>query len=299
MDPTAVDLRLLRSFVAVAEELHFGRAAARLHLAQPPLSQQIRRLEAAVGCELLWRTSRSVRLTPAGAAFVERARRTLRNVEEDVAEARAIGSGASGRLRVGFVGSALLAGLPAALTAHRAAHPDVEVRLREAHTAVLLEGLRDGSLDIAVARDAEPDPDDRFVAGTLLREPYVAVVPATHPAAGAATLPVTALRDEPFVSPARSGGERAYEKPLGLCERHGFRPAVTQEASHWLTVLQLVGAGFGVCLAPACVAAIAPASVSCLPLQDDGDVRSEIALVMAADEERPIVDAFAAALAGA
>src|SRR5579863_1834992 len=107
-----VELRHLRYFVAVAEELHFGRAAARLHMAQPPLSQAIRKLETAIGCPLLARTSRSVRLTPAGAAFLERARRTLRAVAEDVEEARSIGGGASGRLNVGFVGSGMLTRLP-------------------------------------------------------------------------------------------------------------------------------------------------------------------------------------------
>ena len=113
-----VELRHLRYFVAVAEELHFGRAAARLHMAQPPLSQQIRKLEEAVGCPLLQRTSRSVRLTPAGAAFLERARRTLRNVQDDVDEARSIGRGETGLLNVGFVGSAMLTTLPGILRRH-------------------------------------------------------------------------------------------------------------------------------------------------------------------------------------
>ena len=295
MDP-AVELRHLRSFVAVAEELHFGRAALRLHMAQPPLSQQIRRLEAAVGCTLLERTSRSVRLTPAGAAFLERARRTLRNVASDVEEARSIGRGATGRLALGVVGSSLLTSLPRALAAHLAAHPGVELQLREGHTSQVVAGLLDGELDAGIVRDADPVPG--FAATTLLAEPFVAVLPADHRHARAGTLSVAALEGEPFVSPVRAGGVRAYEKPLSLCEEHGFRPRIAHEASHWLTVVQLVGAGFGVALAPACVATVATPTTSCVPLAED-HVRSEVALLAADDEARPMVRALAGAAVAA
>src|SRR6185295_10299802 len=130
-----IELRHLRYFVAVAEELHFGRAAARLNLAQPPLSQQIRKLEEALGHALFTRTSRAVKLTPAGAALLERARYTLRKVVEDVEAVRSVGRGELGFLTVGFIGSAMLTPLPSVLGRYRREYPGVTLRLREHHTA--------------------------------------------------------------------------------------------------------------------------------------------------------------------
>src|SRR5215831_16743869 len=129
MDDRDIELRHLRYFVAVAEELHFGRAANRLHLAQPPLSQQIRKLEEILGYPLFLRTSRAVTLTAAGEVFLERARRTLRNVQEDLEEARSIGRGEEGTLRVGFIGSGMLTPLPAMLGRYRRLYPRVQLQL--------------------------------------------------------------------------------------------------------------------------------------------------------------------------
>jgi DNA-binding transcriptional LysR family regulator len=284
-----VELRHLRYFVAVAEELHFGRAAARLHMAQPPLSQAIRRLEDAVGCPLLTRTSRSVRLTPAGAAFLERARRTLRNVEDDVEEARGIGAGETGRLNVGFVGSGMLTTLPAILSRYVAAYPLVQLQLHESYTARVIEALLGGDVDTGIVRDAEPV--DGLVATPMLSEPFVAVLPVDHPSAAEASMSVAALADTPFVSPPRSAGPRAFEKPLALCEEHGFRPRIAHEASHWLTILRLVGVGLGVSLAPACVRHIQSPGVVCVPLRET-HVVSDLELLHRAGEHRPMVHAF-------
>ena len=284
-----VELRHLRYFVAVAEELHFGRAAARLHMAQPPLSQQIRKLEEAVGCPLLQRTSRSVRLTPAGAAFLERARRTLRNVQDDVDEARSIGRGETGLLNVGFVGSAMLTTLPGILRRHLDVFPGVQLQLHESYTSRVLAGLGDGGLDAGIVRDAEPV--DGLRATPLFSEPFVAVLPAAHPEAGAGRMSVAALEGAPFVYPPRSAGARAFEKPLSLCEEHGFRPRIAHEASHWLTILRLVGGGLGVSLAPACVRTLATPEVACVPL-DEARVVSDVELVRREDDDRPMVAAF-------
>ncbi|MGI8713675.1 MAG: LysR substrate-binding domain-containing protein [Solirubrobacteraceae bacterium] len=284
-----LELRQLRYFVAVAEELHFGRAAARLHMAQPPLSQAIRRLEDAVGCALFARTSRSVRLTAAGEAFLERARRTLRRVEDDVHEARSIGAGQTGRLNVGFVGSAMLTTLPEILSRYVAAYPDVQLQLHESFTARVIAGLLAGEIDAGIARDAEPVAG--LVATPMLSEPFIAVLPIDHPHARDASVSVAALADTPFVYPPRSAGARAFEKPLLLCEQQGFRPHIAHEASHWLTILRLVGAGLGVSLAPACVRQIAIPEVSCVSLQETRVV-SELTLLHRAGEHRPMVHAF-------
>jgi DNA-binding transcriptional LysR family regulator len=148
-----MDLRHLRYFLAVAEELHFGRAAERLHMAQPPLSQQIRRLEEEIGYPLFLRTSRSVKLTPAGKALMDRARRTLHKVDEDLDAVRSVARGEIGVLKVGFVGSAMLTSLPAILGKYRRLYSRVQLHLNEFHTSQLIEALRDGSIDVALARD--------------------------------------------------------------------------------------------------------------------------------------------------
>jgi DNA-binding transcriptional LysR family regulator len=284
-----VELRHLRYFVAVAEELHFGRAAARLHMAQPPLSQAIRRLEGAVGCPLLLRTSRSVALTPAGEAFLERARRTLRNVEGDIHEARSIGEGQTGRLNVGFVGSGMLTTLPQILSRYVAAYPGVHLQLHESFTARVIAALLAGDVDAGIVRDAEPV--DGLIATPMLSEPFIAVLPSDHPHAEQASVSVAVLADTPFVYPPRSAGPRAFEKPLSLCEEHGFRPRIAHEASHWLTILRLVGAGLGVSIAPACVRHIAIPEVACVALQE-ASVVSDLELLHRAGEHRPMVHAF-------
>src|SRR6202166_2979949 len=141
-----IELRHLRYFVAVAEELHFGRAAERLHLAQPPLSQQIRKLEELLGYPLFIRTSRSVSLTTAGEALLERARRTLRNVQRDIDEIRSVGGGEVGSLNVGFIGSAMLTTLPQIFRTYREVYPRVHLRLSESFTSLVMDGLQNGTL---------------------------------------------------------------------------------------------------------------------------------------------------------
>ena len=289
MDPR-IELRHLRYFVAVAEELHFGRAALRLHLAQPPLSQQIRQLEEILGYPLFLRTSRSVRLTPAGAVYLERTRNILQAVDRDVAEMRKVAAGEFGSLHIGFVGSAMLTRLPALLRTVRERLPQISLQLHESFTARVLEGLDDRSLDVGLLRD--PDPQDGLHMETLFTEPFVAVVPARHPLAARKSLTVASLRAAPFVFYPRTAGVRAFEKPMALCEAAGFRPRIVQVASHWLTILRLVGTGIGVSIAPASVRQIASPDSVCLPLRG---VRatSEMQLAWRTGETRPMVHHFA------
>jgi DNA-binding transcriptional LysR family regulator len=289
-----IELRHLRYFVAVAEELHFGRAALRLHLAQPPLSQQIRKLEEILGVTLFERTSRSVALTAAGTAFLERAQRTLRNVQRDMEEARSIGHGEVGSLHVGFVGSAVLTNLPAIFRTYRESYPLVRLHLHESFTSKVIEGMQNGSLDVGLLRDG--DTVDGLVATPIYSEPFVAVLPASHPRAGQKGISPAALRHDPFVYYPSNAGKRAYEKPLALCEEHGFRPQIVQEAPHWLTILRLIGAGLGVTIAPACVKRIAAPDIVCVPLQTgkpNAKNTSTIELACLDGESRPIVRRFA------
>jgi len=284
-----IELRHLRYFVAVAEELHFGRAANRLHLAQPPLSQQIRKLEEIVGHALFVRTSRAVKLTSAGEVFLERARRTLRKVREDLEEARSIGRGEVGFLRVGFIGSSMLTALPGMLGRYRRQYPKVNLLLSEFHTSGVIEQLLDDAMDVGVMRDS--GPTDGLVVQPLFSEPFVWVLPSRHPLAKRKTLSGAELRNEPFVMPPMIASRRAYDKMVSLCEERGFRPQVVQEAPQWLTILRLVGAGIGVTVAPACVQRIATPDVICRKLQGT-QTRSDIELAYRISEGRAIVKTF-------
>jgi DNA-binding transcriptional LysR family regulator len=284
-----IELRHLRYFVAVAEELHFGRAALRLHLAQPPLSQQIRKLEDILGHALFARTSRAVRLTAAGQVFLDRARRTLRTVQEDIDEARSIGRGEIGSLRVGFIGSGMLTPIPAMLGRYRRKHPRADLQLREGMSSQLMQAIIAGVIDIAFLRDGGALPG--LESETLFTEPFVAVLPANHPLAHRKTISAAALRNEPFVFFPQVAGPVAYSKTLSLCEAYGFRPRIVQEAPQWLTVLRLVGAGLGVSIAPACVQKIAAPDAVCIRLRA-AHVQSDIEIAWRANEDRAIVTAF-------
>jgi DNA-binding transcriptional LysR family regulator len=288
-----IELRHLRYFVAVAEELHFGRAAERLHLAQPPLSQQIRKLEEIVGHPLFTRTSRAVKLTSAGATLLEHARRTLRKVEEDLEEARSVGRGEIGFLRVGFIGSSMLTRLPAMLGRYRAQFPKVNLQLREFHTSGVIEALLESTLDVGFLRDS--GPVEGLQVERLFSEPFIAVVPSKHPLAKRKTLTGAELRNEPFVLFTPLASQRAYDKTISVSEAHGYRPHVVQEAPQWLTILRLVGAGLGVTIAPACVQRIATPDVSCKTLTFSASrnrVASDIELAFRIHEDRAIVKTF-------
>ena len=266
MDINAIELRHLRYFVAVADELHFGRAAQRLHMAQPPLSQQIRKLEETIGHRLFIRTSRNVKLTAAGEELLKRAQQTLRKVAEDVQSTRRVGRGEIGTLSVGFIPSVMLTVFPKLLSTYRRQFPEVELRLGEFYTSALLHALRDGTADIGFTRDAGMEKG--LHTEVLLPEPYIAVVPVGHPLAHRASLHISDLRAEPFVLFSPSVGQSAWDKVERLCYQGGFRPRVVQEAPHWLSILRLVGAGLGVTIAPACVEGIADRAVNCLRLRD-------------------------------
>jgi DNA-binding transcriptional LysR family regulator len=250
-----IEIRHLRYFLAVAETLHFSKAAVQLGMAQPPLSQQIRSLERMLGHPLFDRTTRGVRLTRVGQYFRECARNTVTKIQDDVEMARRLGNGQEGVLTVGFSGSVMLTTLPKAIERYRRLHPKVELRLRELVTTEQIPSLLDGTLDLGFLRDGEPQ--DGLLIESILQERFIAVLPARHKLAGSASIHPRDLRNEPFVLFARRMGPLAFDRTLACCEAEGFRPNIVQEAPQWPTVVRLVAAGSGISLVPACVASFA------------------------------------------
>ena len=250
-----IEFRHFRYFLAVAETLHFSKAAERLGMAQPPLSHQIKRLEQLLGHRLFDRTTRGVKLTLAGQLLQERARSTIEKVDDDLAQVRRLGRGEEGTLTVGFSGSVMFTELPAAIESYRRRYPRVELRLREMVTAAQIAALLDGTLDLAFLRDG--DPTDGIRMTTVLKERYVAVLPRAHALSEKRSLRLRDLRDEPFVFFARRMGPLAFDRTIACCEANGFHPNIVQDAPQWPTLVRLVAAGLGVSLAPACVANVA------------------------------------------
>ena len=260
-----MELRHLRYAVALADELHFARAAARLHIAQPPLSQQIKALETELGVRLFDRTSRRVGLTDAGAAFIAEARRTLASAEQAIEAARRAARAETGRLAIGYVSSASYELLPAVLRAFRRRAPDVLLVLEEMNSSEQSRGVLAGTLDLGFVR--RPPPTDRRLAGTAVRrEPIVVAVPRDHALAAARAIRLRELALEPFVIfPARPRPSWA-DVALDLCRGAGFEPRVVQEAVEMVSALSLVAAGIGIALVPGAVRAVRRPGVVFRPL---------------------------------
>jgi DNA-binding transcriptional LysR family regulator len=245
-----MDLRQLRYFLTVAEELHFGRAAERLGIAQPPLTLTIQKLERDLGCPLLVR-GRTTQLTEAGAKLAGEARLLLEQAEHAAEATRRVARGESGELRVGVPPSVMLTTLPAAIRAYRRRYPHVAFTLREMGTAALEQALLQRTIDLGFLRESKGPQSVR--SDLFLTEPLVAVFPAAHPLAKQKALRLQALRKEPFVFFPRRIGPAFHDVLLGECGDAGFVPNIVQEATQWQTVISLVEAGLGVSIAPACV----------------------------------------------
>jgi DNA-binding transcriptional LysR family regulator len=245
-----IELRHLRYFVAVAEELNFTRAAARLHMAQPPLSQQIRQLEDALGVRLFERTKHEVRITEAGEAVLSEARRTLAQADRVGIAARRISEGVSGSLRVGFPGSFPHTTLPAILRAFRARFPGVQLSLQERSTEEQLAALGAGTIDAGFVRLPVERAPASLAVKAILREPLILALPKRHPLGKRAKVAVRTLAAEPFILFPRHAAPGLYDQIEGICRRAGFRPSVAQEASQIQTIISLVSAGLGVAIVP-------------------------------------------------
>ncbi|WP_380280847.1 LysR family transcriptional regulator [Kitasatospora purpeofusca] len=295
MDRPELPLPQLHAFAVLAEELHFGHAAARLGIAQPPLSQQIARLEARVGHRLFVRAPGRIALTPAGRELLPAARRALADLADGLAAARAVGSGRAGRLRIGFSASLALTVLPGLLGTFRARYPDVDLDLREMTTAPQLAALHEGTIDIGLLREPPDAGAGPLGFRTVLTEPFVAVLPAGHPLAAQRTVDVAQLADSPFVLLPRPVGPQLYDRIAELCGAAGFAPRIVQHAVEWQTVCALVGAGLGVSLAPAGIRRLGLREVAFRPVEPR-TARTRVAVAWRREDRSPLVANLLAAI---
>lgn len=247
-------------FVAVAEELHFARAARRLGMSQPPLSRRVQILEKELGSQLFRRTRHHVLLTEAGETLLRRAKGLISQAEDTIEEVHRLSHGAGGRVRVGFVNSTLRSILPAIIREFAARCPDVQVSLDELSTEVQVKRLQVGTIDVGLLRFA-PGEDHGLRTAVIRRDQLMAVVPVGHPFARRRSVPLYDLRHEPFVTFSRQLVPRLHEQIVQCCEKAGFSPMIGQVAQRTGTIMSLVAAGFGVALVPATAVDLAPEGV--------------------------------------
>jgi DNA-binding transcriptional LysR family regulator len=286
-----MELRHLRAFVAVAEELHFGRAARRLRVAQPPLSRQVRALEEEIGVELLERTTRRVALTPAGRGFLAEARRVLAQTERAVRAAQRAGRGEIGHLALAFVPSADLDVLPRVLRLWNARAPEVELALHALLPGQQVEALRRGDVQVGFLR--LPVDGAGLAVEPIAREPLVAALPADHPLARCRRVRVGDLRTAPLILFPRTVAPGYYDRLVSVCRRAGFAPRVVHETASMQTNLGLIAAGLGVSLLPAAIRNLARAGVVYRPLAPPVPY-VEMAVAYRRDERAPVLRAFLA-----
>jgi len=288
-----MELRHLRYFVAVAEELHFTRAAERLGIKQPPLSSQIRQLEHEMGAPLFHRLTRGVELTEAGALLLIEARQILDQVEQTKAGVQSRARGETGHIHLGFAGATYFQPLvPAVIRAYREHYPSVVLSPEQSNTPQLVAGLRSGEIDIAFVRPPISD-DEGLAIEPLVEEPMLIVLPASHPRAGDHSMPLEALARETLILFPRAIGPGLYDAVIASCQRAGFSPKLGQEAPQISAIVHMVAAGFGVSIVPQSIKQIHAEGIVFLGI--DGDApRTPISLAYRQDDHSTVVRNFVA-----
>lgn len=246
-----MELRHLRYFIAVAEELHFGKAGKRLNISQPPLSQQIRQLEEEVGVRLFDRTRRRVELTPAGLVFLGEARRIMALSEDAVRRTVRADKGEIGQLAISFIGSANYSVLPPVVREFRRRFREVDLFLTELNTSHQIEALRDGRIQVGFLRLPRGIEREGVTVEPVFREPLLAALPWNHPLRKKTSIPLRLLAKDSFIMIPRERGPGFFDNIIALCQKEGFSPSVVLEASQFHTVIGLVAAGIGIAVVPA------------------------------------------------
>ncbi len=261
-----MDIRQLRYFVVLAKELHFGRAAEKLGIAQPSLSAQVQALEASLGAQLLTRGPRAVTLTTAGAIFLEEARLTLAQADRAIAVGRRAGRGEIGTVRIGLALGSTLSGAPSIIIAQfRERFPDIDIQLSIMPPNRQIDGLRNRTIDVGFLLPPSSMPDDIEVIGLQFEKPAIALC-ADHPLARKPTLEAADLADEPFLVMHPESSNSIYEATIQLGKHGRFSPRITRIEYDLVALLSLVGAGFGVILVSEAVQRIAMPNVVFRPL---------------------------------
>ncbi|MCD0492156.1 LysR family transcriptional regulator [Chromobacterium violaceum] len=293
-----MELRHLRYFLAVAEELHFTRAAERLHIGQPPLSQQIQALEAELGAPLFRRHQRKVELTAAGQQLLPRARQILADSAAAAAAVRRAADGETGELRIGFTSSLPLTPiLHHSLQHYRQAYPEVRLTLSEMFTAGQFDALERRQLDLGFVRFNGPTPSPLIRVEELHRDRLLAVVPSAHPLAERKTLPLKLLAGEPLIGYPRESGSGLSEVVRQLALQNGLELKMVQEAGEAITQIGLVAAGVGIAILPSPLECVQIPAVRYVPLSDDGAYLS-MGIAVRRDDDSPLVANFLSGVRG-
>jgi DNA-binding transcriptional LysR family regulator len=284
-----MELRHLRAFIAVAEEMHFGRAAHRLNLSPPPVSLAIKELETELGLKLFERTSRRIALTAGGQELLRDARNIVARTESMRLHAASAARGLSGALSIGFISTAAYSFLPELLRSFSSEHPDVQLSLHEASTDHILDDLEAGVLDIGF-QFASPVPYPGLTYRATNRFELIVALPATHPLARRKRVPLEKLADERFLLFERQQGALMFDKVVAACMRHGFSPRIFH-ARQQHTIVSLVSASFGVALIPDCVQVMQREGVVYRRLVGESPV-VEVGVAWRTEDDSPALAAF-------
>lgn len=286
-----MELRHLRYFVAVAEELHFGRAAKALHISQPPLSMQIGNLESELGLKLFNRVGRSITLTAAGCEFLEHSKSVLAQVGLAVRAAERVNRGEVGEVSVGFISPLSYSYLPWLLREFRKRYPDVDLILHEMTIQQQVQALLEGRLQLGLLRPGIDSPE--LSSEVVLREPYVVVLQDEHRLAACESIDIGMLKGDAFIMYPRRIGGRFLTQVMTMCHDAGFSPNVSQETTQMHTMVGLVSAGLGIAIVPASIQALQMDRVVYRTLSGT-TTTAEIAIAWRCDESSPAVRAFSA-----
>ena len=286
-----IELRLLHYFVAVAEELNFARAAERLHMSQPPLTRQIKSLEDELDIQLFERTTRMVRLTPAGEVYLDATRKLFDQMERNIVMAKRAARGEIGEIIISFEASTANDFLPRALQTFRHQYPDVELTLQEMPTDDQVKALLERKTHVAFVVPPINDPAIEY--RTVLREPLVLAMPSEHRLKGRQTVALEELSDESFVMSSRTKRCGLYDQVITICGREGFSPRVVQEANEMQIMLSFISAGIGVSLLPAHVRNLKKTGISYLAITPSS-ATIDVAVAWRKDDQSPALVRFLA-----
>lgn len=280
----AITVRQIRYFLVLSDELHFGRAAARLHVSQPPLSASLKQLEEELGVRLLERSSKRVTLTRAGELFRRQARRVLTQLDDSIDLVRRIEKGATGLLRVGFTPAMLFRQVPEVLERFKQDFPGIELQLVEQNSLQQVEAVASGQLDVGFVH-AIPFPEE--VHHTIISdEPFLGCLPRFHERAGESGISLAELAEEPLIMFHRALAPYYYDRIMGLFHFHNLTPRIVHEVSHWLTIVALISRGMGAAVVPESLARAGFADVAFLHL-NGVDLRHQSCCVWRAGAVQP------------